>query len=200
MKKDDKNLKNLYDEILNESSLSRLWDKTQKHTCGSISAFRDERTYQENDKNHKKLAAYLMSKDYSVTKIDGTYIENFNTKDAVDVNERSLFVCNNKVDGDDRGQLEKDLVKMGEEFDQDSILIIPVGGGDAYLRGTSKRDNAYPGYGQTEKAGDGKYGQVSGQFLSKIRGRRFAFEHLEKPGTINGRRGIQILLDEFEDI
>jgi len=194
-------LENIYDEIrtnlLNESGLSRLWDKTQKHSCGTISAFRGDREYQENDRNHKKLASYLLSKKYSVTKIAGTYIENFGTEDARDVNERSLFVCNQNVDGDDGGELENVLVEMGEHFDQDSILIIPVGGKGAYLRGTSRRDNAFPSYGQTEIVGSGKYGRAAGEFLSKIQGRRFAFEHLELPQTINGKRGFDILLKEF---
>jgi hypothetical protein len=198
--KDSGKLENIYSEILNESSLSRIWDKTQKHSCGTISAFRGDRTYRENDRNHKKLSAYLLSKGYSLTKIDGTYIENFGSDDEEDVNERSLFVCNHNVGGGDDGQLENDLFKMGEYFDQDSVLIIPLGGKDAYLFGTSKRDNAYPSYGQKEIVGDGKYGKVAGEFLSKIRGRRFAYEQIEKPQTVNGRRGVDILLKEFGEL
>jgi hypothetical protein len=193
-------LENIYSEILNESSLSRLWDETQKHSCGTISAFRGDRIYQENDLNHKKLVAYLLSKGYSFTKIDGTYIENFGSNDEEDINERSLFVCNHNVEGGDGGELEEDLFKMGEYFNQDSVLIIPLGGEGAYLFRTSKRDNAYPSYGQKEIVGNGRYGKVAGQFLSKIQGRSFAYEHIEKPQTVNGWRGIDILLREFEEL
>jgi hypothetical protein len=140
----------------------------------------------------------LLSKGYSVTKISGTYIENYKTPEARDVEERSLFVANQNVEGDDGGQLENDLIKMGEYFDQDSVLIIPIGGEGAYLYGTTKRGEAEPAYGEKYVVGSGKYGKVAGQFLSKIRGRRFAFEQLEMPKTINGIRGIHILLNELD--
>ena len=191
--------------MLYESSLSRIWDKTQKHSCGTITAFRGDTPYATNIRNNKKLVAYLQSKGYSITGIQGTYIENFNedpdnpnTEPERHVNEKSYFVCNNKVDGDDGGELFQDLVKMGELFDQDSVMIIPVGGQNAFLYGTSKRDSSYPSYGESEVVGSGKYGQASGQFLSKIQGRQFAFEDVQPPQTINGKRGQQILLNEIE--
>jgi hypothetical protein len=204
----------LYKEIIQESSLSRVWAKTQKHTCGSITAFRGEKKRAENLRDNKKMLAYLQSKGYSVTFVLGTYIENRFIRDpaygflnpnkkminkkAVPTNEESFFVCNHNVEGDDGGELERDLFKLGEAYNQDSVLIIPFGGQGAYLLGTSDRPEAYPGYEVKEIVGKGKYGKTAGEFLSKIGGREFAFEEISLPQTINGIRGMKILLKEVK--
>lgn len=189
-----------FSDYLQESSLSRIWGKTQKHTCGTITGYRDEITKAQVKKNNNEIVNYLQGKGYSVTKIQGNYIENFGSDSAKEVSEPSYFVCNHKVDGDDKGQLEKDLFKLGQRFDQDSILMIPFGGKNAYLYGTSKRENAYPPLKKKVVVGkSGKYGKVAGQFLSRIRGREFAFEEVEAPGTINGKRGQQILVNEIDN-
>ena len=84
---------------------------------------------------------------------------------------------------------------MGQKYDQDSILVVTVGGKEAYLVGTSQRSSAWPSFGQKEVVGSSRFGKVAGQFLSRIRGREFAFEEDEyqEPMTINGIRGQSIL-------
>lgn len=190
------NLLNEVAQSLLESSLSRLWSKTQKHTCGAISGYRDERTRAENRRHHAKISRYLQGRGYSVTSVKGSYIENFGTDTAREVDEPSLFVCNHGVEGDDGGELKRDLIKMGKDADQDSILVIPHGGKGAYLVGTSRRDNAWPDYGQSVRVGDGRFGKVAGEFMSKIRGRKFAFEAVEPPKTRNGKWAQSLLVKE----
>jgi len=185
-------------EPMNESSLSRLWRKTQDHTCGSISGYRDENTRAENKANNKVILNYLQGKGYSVTSVQGSYIENFGTDSAKEVKEPSFFVCNDKVEGDDGGQLERDLIKMGRKTDQDSILVIPHGGKGAYLVGTSRRDEAFPSYGQKEVVGSGRFGRAAGEFLSRIRGRKFAFEEIDRPGTRNGKWAQSLLVKRID--
>jgi len=185
-------------EPMNESSLSRLWRKTQDHTCGSISGYRDENTRAENKANNKVILNYLQGKGYSVTSVQGSYIENFGTDSAKEVKEPSFFVCNDKVEGDDGGQLERDLIKMGRKTDQDSILVIPYGGKEAYLVGTSRRDEAFPSYGQKEVVGSGRFGRAAGEFLSRIRGRKFAFEEIDRPGTRNGKWAQSLLVKRID--
>jgi hypothetical protein len=231
-------------EVLDESSLSRIWRKVQAHTCGAISGYRDERTRSENNAANRLIKQYLLGKGYSVTAVEGNYIENANTKKFIvakdergktlylsfqesgsdpvwtdkvniasvfadqdmasrmadkyggepkrhvkEVVEPSFFVCNHKVDGPDGGELEKDLFKMGVKTDQDSVLIVPAGGKSAYLLGTSKREDGFPPYRQKEVVGSGRYGRAAGEFLSRIRGRAFAFEEIEGPSTRNGKWG-----------
>ena len=190
----------LYEQVINESGLSRIWGKIQNHSCGTITAFRGDKPYQQNIQNNKKILAYLQSRGYSVTSILGTYIEGFGTEQARDVNERSFLVCNDKVEGDDGGKLANDLFKLGKAFDQDSVLIIPVGGENAYLWGTSDREDSFPGYNVKQPVGSGKFGKTAGEFLSKIKGREFAFEEIQHPLTINGKRSQSILLKEVEEI
>lgn len=188
-----------YEGRMDESSLSRVWRKTQDHSCGIISGFRGENTRRENMSNNRQILVYLQGKGYSVTSVQGGYLENHKSKDEKEVKEPSFFVCNHKVEGDDGGELEDDLIKLGRKFDQDSVLIIPIGGKDAYLYGTSRRSTSWPGFGKKERVGSGRYGKVRGQFLTRVRGREFAFEDIAPPGTINGIRGQKIFAAKLEE-
>lgn len=176
--------------MINESSLSRIHSKMSNHACGSITAFRGEFTYAENKARNRVLLAKLQSAGYQVTSIIGTYVENYGSADEHEANEQSFFVVN-KDEGDDKGKLEGFLVSLGQAFDQDSILSIPFNG-QAKLVGTSKRENAYPDFGQSEPVGKFKGGKAA-QFMSKVNGRAFAFEDLEIPSTNNGKQGMMIL-------
>ena len=145
-----------------ESGLSRIWSMVQQHQAGAISGFRGENDKSKNLSNNRDIKVYLLSKGYSVTSVAGNYIENFGSDNQKEVGEPSFFV----VDIKDSGNLEKDLRKLGQKFDQDSVLIVPKGGKGAYLVGTSKRSDAYPSFGQKEVVGSSKFGKVAGQFLS----------------------------------
>jgi hypothetical protein len=160
-------------KYLGESSLSRIVDHMNNYSCGIITTFRGERTKSVNRINNKEALAVLKRKGYGVTKVKGSYIENFGTDTAIEVGEESLFVVNHKVKGDDNGELENTLKKLGERYDQDSILSIRKG--EAVLIGTSKRDNAFPNYGQKVSQGSGKFGRNAFEFLTRIKGRPFAF-------------------------
>jgi hypothetical protein len=179
-----------FKEYTQESSLSRIKSKVDDYSCGAITAFRNEFTKAENKTRNKELLAALKVKGYSVTKVKGSYIENFGSEDAKEVGEETWFVCNEKVEGDDKGQLEKDLKKLGEKYDQDSILSIR--NGKANLIGTSHRDNAFPSFGQSVAVGSGKYGKKSGEFFSRVKGREFAFEEVEVT-SIMGKWGMKIV-------
>lgn len=77
---------------LEESSLSRVWQKTQNHSCGTITSHRDKKTKAQNKQTNKEMLTYLMGKGYSVTKIKGSYIENFGSENEKEVGEES-FLC-----------------------------------------------------------------------------------------------------------
>lgn len=181
-----------FKQHLNESSLSRVWSKIEEHQCGAISGYRDENSTSQNRKNNSEISAYLRKKGYSVTRVSGNYVENFGTDTAKEVAEPSFFVC----DQNDSGNLEKDLMKLGQMYDQDSVLIIPQGGKGAYLYGTSKRDNAFPEFMKKFKVGDSKFGKATGEFFSRIGGRQFAFE--EKL-TRHGKWSDNKLSEEVEE-
>ena len=167
-------------EIL-ESSLSRIYSQSKKHDSGTISAFRSAKncntgevfTKSENKQNSRTLNAKLLKMGYGVTKIDGTYIENYKTSDEKEVKEESYIV----VDIKDKGTLKKDLIKLGVLFEQDSITFQEKDG-DYYLISSNTCEKGYPGSGKVGvevKLGKPIYGK-SGEFHSKVNGRPFIFE------------------------
>jgi len=184
-----------FKNYIQESSLSRIHSKVEKYTCGAITAFRNEFTTSANKQRNKELFAALKAKGFSITKVKGSYIENFGSKDQKEVGEETWFVCNDKVEGDDNGELERILKKLGEMYDQDSILSVRKG--KANLIGTSHRDNAFPSFNQTVAVGSGKYGQHSKEFFSRINGREFAFEDIQQPDTIMGKWAMKVIGEEI---
>lgn len=164
---------------IKESSLSRILRHNEAHDCGAMTAFRVAKDCGEgepynkadNKKRNKSLKAKLLSKGYSVTAVKGEYPEGGKT-----VREDSFFV----VDIKDTGQLERDLIKLGEMFEQDSILFMPKGSvtgeTQAYLIGTNNCKNNWLGMGHKEYFKKGRFGIESPIYSTKINGRPFIFE------------------------
>lgn len=184
-----------------EASLNRIYQKTKNHAVGAVTAFRGDKTKAENKSNNKKVLAYLMNAGYSVIKVKGSYLENYGSETQKEVGEESFFVANYKIEGDDDGQLERDLIKLGRLYDQDSILSVPFEK-KGYLYGTSKRDDAFPDYGQKVVVGKPVFGDAKGEFFSRVKGRKFAFESYEeasKPMTYNGKWAISLYAKEIRE-
>lgn len=164
---------------INESGLSRVVHHMADHDCGTITAFRskegcggpEDKSYsiQDNKKRNRQLHAILESLGYGVTEVDGAYIENFGTPNAIEVKEDVYFV----VDLKDGGSLEKDLRRLGEQFDQDSIMFIPKGE-MGILIGTNHCSN-FPGYGNKIPFSSRSFGKP-GEFMTKVKNRPFMFE------------------------
>ena len=165
-----KELLEKWEKFLTESGLSRLYQHMMEHDSAIISAFRNEYVNKENYGRSRELKAQLLSAGYGVTKIDGSYIENFETPEAIEVSEQSLFISNRGGDAD----FINDIARLGEEYEQDSVLIIPEGGQDAYLLGT-RQGNDFPPYGQQITLGNVKMGGEA-EFMSRVKGRPFVFD------------------------
>jgi len=173
-----------YSEFLHESSLSRVWKHARNHSVGTITAYRDARdcgdgkpyTKKENESRNVVLRAKLLKLKYSITKIKGRYIENYGKPNARLVNEESFLV----VDLNDGGRLLKDLMKLGEEFDQDSITFQEDATVGYYIISTNRCPNGYPGEGKIgvkRRLGSGVFGK-KGEFFSRVNGRPFVFEEV----------------------
>jgi hypothetical protein len=161
-------------EGINESSLSRVYGHIVDHDSGILSAFRNEYANKENYERSRKLKADLLSKGYGVTKVKGSFVEGFDTDKAVEVSEQSLFVVNLK----DNNDFNSNLINYGHKWEQDSVLIIPKGGKDAYLYGTSET-NDYPPFQEKQLVGSLKMGEED-EFMTRVSGRPFIFkEELE---------------------
>ena len=175
--------------ILNESSLSRLHKHITEHDCAVVTAFRndpaspkgcvseppsseeDGNVLAQNKSRNKELKAALLRKGYGVTRVDGSYIENFDDPDnRIEVSEESFFVVNLKDDT----QFINTIENLGKMFCQDSVLIIPQGGTGSYLLGTNED---WPGLGRKESVGNFKGGEEA-EFMSRVRKRPFVFKEV----------------------
>lgn len=171
--------------IQKESSISRINDQLTQHDCGFITAWRSARdcnqgepfTREEKIQRNRKLYAILRTKGYGVTKVRGSYIEDFGASTAKEVGEDSYFV----VDLKDSGNLKADLIALGNAFEQDSILYSERGGQSVTLVGTSDCENAYPSKGEEVK--QGSIAGDAGQFFSRIGSRQFSFHEIAEPGV-----------------
>ena len=190
MKKLMENWNNYTKETLNEmSSLSRLYAHTQDYQTAIITAFRNNPDDDEgcvmdlqpvegnspNQKNmvrNRDLEATLTSFRYGVTKVQGTYIENYKEENAIEVKEPSFFVHNHKNDPKFFANLEM----LAQKFCQDSVLLVPQAGEGAYLKGTN---NSWPGLGADEPVGSFTAGKEA-EFMTRVKGRPVVFkEELE---------------------
>ena len=183
--------------VLNEmASLSRTLQHIEEHDCAIITAFRndpadmskcqpgsvqekEDKTKQTNKRRNRDLKAMLLGLDYGITKVDGSFVENFEQPDAVEVKESSLFVVNLY---DEPNFVDK-VTRMAEKYCQDAVLIIPLGGKDAYLMGTNNSD--YPGYGEKEVVGNLKMGKEA-EFMTRVKGRPYTFTVTESLETFKG--------------
>lgn len=180
---------------LTESSLSRVYTHIQNHDCVIISAYRSDpfdntkctdssmkvdaiavdsegrprKKIEINRMRSSELKAILLDDGYQVTEVLGSYIENFETPQQVEVKERSLFVVNSRQQPDFLAQ----LAKLGEAYCQDSILFIPKGGKQAFLLGTNNSE--FPGLGNKLEVGDLKAGEEQ-QFMTRVGDRPFTFK------------------------
>ena len=168
-----------FQEYLQESSLSRLWSHNEKHDCGAMTAFRvaaecgegEKYSKSDNAKRNKSLLAKIKSKGYGATTLKGRYPEG-----GKSVTEISYFI----VDLEDGGNLENDMKKFGEDFEQDSVLFVPKGAiqnkSKAHLIGTNHCKNNWLGYHKTETFNKGKMGYDSPIYTSYVNGRPFIFQ------------------------
>lgn len=175
---------------IQESSLSRVWKYTQGYDIAIISASRSvekncikpgkeeghEFTPEENNERTQNLKALLISRGYGITSVDGTYIENFQTPQAVEVREDSFLVVNWNHDKD----FVDKIFKLGRFFCQDSVLIKLKDNEDAHLLGTNNAE--FPGLGNIVTLGKFSGGKET-EFSSKIGNRPFTFMEDLNPMT-----------------
>mgnify|MGYP007062875248 FL=1 len=176
---------------IQESSLSRVYMHMQEHDAGFITAFRSHNTRAENKNLNRQLLAILMNRDYGVTSVKGSYIMNHGTPEAEEVGEHTFLV----VDLNDTGNLHEVLLDLGTKLQQESVLLVNKGENSARLVGTSDTSK-FIGKNEVIPVGTGKYGKVAGEFLSRVRGREFAFEAFN---SRNERWAASILEKQFPE-
>lgn len=177
-------LKKVVHQVIQESSLSRIRQHVEQHDCAIITAFRNNpsehdscvheapSTHQSqnlkpidiNKLNNRDLKATLLKLGYGVTAVDGTFVENFDTPEAVEVKEDSLLVVNLTDDSSFYDQIKN----LGKKYCQDSVLIVPQGGKDVKLYGTN--NSQFPGLDGEVSIGNFVYGK-SAEIMTKVNNR-----------------------------
>ena len=174
---DMKEILNEWRGFVNESGLSRIYKHIQEHDCIVITAFRGDTNDDskctdkavvggDNMERNRDLKATLLGLGYGVTKVDGSYIEDFETPLAKEVKENSLFCVNLNDDAD----FVERLASLSEKFCQDSIIVFSKGGKGAHLMGTNNAE--FPGYGKKSMQGDLSMGQEA-EFMTRVNNRPF---------------------------
>jgi hypothetical protein len=145
----------------NLKPIDKIIAYTSSHDTGAITAHQSHQTEDENQIRNRRLMAKLMLKNYDVSSIKGSYIENNGSSNEKEIAAEIFFV----VDLKNKGVLRIDLGNLGQEFGLDSVLIIPKGSDISY--------------------------HLETEFLSKVRFRPFVFseeitEH-QSPTNVMGK-------------
>ena len=143
----------------------------EKYSCGSICVYKKENTKEINEAKTKELVKTLNQKGYGVSRMEGSFIESHNTEGSGVI---SLFVVNEKVAVDDGGQLERDLIELGQLYDQECIMSIRRGA--PQILDTSKRQDSQLEYGMKRYLGTIQFGQSTGKHVYRVKGRPFGFK------------------------
>lgn len=132
--------------------------------------------YDINRYNNQNLKITLMAYGYIVIEVRGAYVEGLADGVKKAVFENSFFVVNRYDDQD----FQKNLVDLGMKFCQDSVLISPKGGREAYLYGTNNYPD--PGLHNTKTVGRLFAGDPEGDemYHTRISKRPFSFRD-ERP-------------------
>jgi hypothetical protein len=173
-------------DSITESSLKRLEFHLNQHNCAVITSFRGEMVncvreveseevlnIFKNKGRNISLKSALLSLGFGVTKVKGSYIENYLEDNAVEVKEDSFFVVNLNDDSD----FIELIIELGEYFCQDSVLIMEQGGENNYLVGTNHSE--YPGYKNIDVKGKFSPNE-QGKFMTRVKNRPFVIETFKK--------------------
>jgi len=200
---DMKNIMNEWRKrVITESGLSRVYAHMTEHDTAILTAFRDDpldmskcdtelpaeeggenTALQTNKRRNHELKAILLDAGYGVTTVDGSYIENYRTPEqiaqdeeagreapeAIEVKEGSYFVVNLP----DNPDFFDSIVSLGVQYCQDSVLLIPKGGEEAFAHGTNQ--SPWPGKGNRESIGGFSAGS-EGEFMTRVSGRPVVFK------------------------
>ncbi len=161
----------LGEEVVNETSLTRIMSKSKKGGMAIMSAQRGDKSKEENKARSRQLERDIRGAGLpGPTKVAGRYTENPGTEQEKKVGEKSHIITPGKKG---KRKFKKAIEKLGKKYDQDSVLLQRKGGGEATLKGTSK--TSWPGEGKNVKIGSMKPGRT-GEFDTKVKNKTFTVE------------------------
>ena len=156
---------------LSETSLTRVMRKSKKGGMAIMSAQRGDKSKAENKARSRQLERDVRGAGLpGPTKVSGRYTENPGTPQEKKVGEKSHIITPGKKG---KRKFKKAIEKLGQKYNQDSVLIQRKAGGSSTLKGTSK--TSWPGKGKNVKIGSMKPGRT-GEFDTKVKNKTFTVE------------------------
>jgi len=157
-----------FKEFMQESSLSRIKNKSDKGGMATMSASRADKSAKENRARAKQLDRDIKGKGLpGATKVTGSYVEKGDDGKEKKVKERSHVVTSGKMG---KRKFKKTVKALGKKYGQDSVLTQVKKTGT--LAATRKG-----GLGKAKRIGVGKFKpqgkNPEGQ--SQIKGKTFTY-------------------------
>lgn len=151
--------------------MAELADLFKAHDVAIVSAERGDASASVNKQNTTKLEARVKASGYSYERATGGFVENQGTKDEKAIDGETSFLI---IDENDKGGLKGFAARMGEKFDQDSVLVSMAGKKEGYWLGTTKRKDISPSKGALKRVGTLKP-KTRGMYYTKISDGYFTF-------------------------
>lgn len=190
--------------VANTNRLSRSEDGREiwrQFVCGAIA--HHDTTDRKDTLN--EMMTYLQGRGYAVAEVRASYLARSGgdggCADDAGTEALSYLVFNYRAQGDDGGQLRKDLVALGHRYDLDAVLVSTCGWDatieDAVLIGTSSREGACLAYAEEVVVKDSGVGAAALRFLERLLDEQLEGEFVQPMQTINGIRGQKIFAREL---
>ena len=172
LEREKKNKKVKEEYNLSETSLTRVMSKSKKGGMAIMSAQRGDKSKAENKARSRQLERDVRGAGLpGPTKVSGRYTENPGTSQEKKVGEKSHIITPGKKG---KRKFKKAIEKLGQKYNQDSVLLQRKAGGSSTLKGTSK--TSWPGKGKNVKIGSMKPGRT-GEFDTKVKNKTFTVEN-----------------------
>lgn len=155
------------------AGLSRILQHSKDYQSGTISAFRPNYSAKENMSRHRILGQLLHNKGYNKCQIQGVFDEGNGTKPVTEI---SYFVWDTK----NKGTILKDLIELGDKFEQHSITFAEANSDYRLIAANTKSAGVKSGTILATFKGT-SFGDTKGSpSYSKIRGRPFMWDNYKE--------------------
>jgi hypothetical protein len=129
------------ESIINETSIHRLMTKHADVGYIIISACRNDKTVEENNKATKELEAMIKDENFTFTSVKGGFVENLGKENERVVEEKSFIIFNYFKSGyadrtitrEDTRHIREFGEKLCNKFNQDSFLYCEPGKNPQYI-------------------------------------------------------------------
>lgn len=164
------------DIVLNETSLSRVWQHVNSNKPLAImTAYRNEHTTQENKQRNLELSKLVREQGWGYFWVDGYWVEDQGTDKETKVVERSLFIIANEKEED---KLFSQVKKWIKKYNQDAAVVKKAEDKNVFLLFKD---------GEFKQIGKWTPGKVAQAYSKLKNGRTFVFENAWVEGNVMSR-------------